>query len=205
MAEHIELAGDVRTEFGKGAARQLRREHKIPASVYAHGKQPLFLELPMRETSNALRHTNAIFELAFGGEKHLAVVKDVQKNPVKRIIEHIDFYEVKAGDKIEVEVPVFIEGETKGNGVALIIVQTLRVLGDVSELPKEFTLSVEGKQAGDEILAKDIELPKGAKLVDIDEDTAVVSVQIPEGEEEPAAAAAASDDAASDDKTDAAK
>ena len=94
MAEHIELAGDVRTEFGKGAARQLRREQKLPASVNAHGKQPLFLELPMHETSNALRHTNAIFELDFGGENHLAVVKDVQKNPVKRIIEHIDFYEV---------------------------------------------------------------------------------------------------------------
>ncbi|MBQ5557413.1 MAG: 50S ribosomal protein L25/general stress protein Ctc [Bifidobacteriaceae bacterium] len=201
MAEHIELAGDVRTKFGKGAARQLRREHKIPASLYSHGKQPLFLELPMHETSNALRHTNAIFELDFGGENHLAVVKDVQKNPVKRIIEHIDFYEVKAGDKIEVEVPVFIEGETKGNGVAFILTKTLRVLADVSNLPEEFTLSVEGKQAGDEILAKDIKLPKGAKLVDIDEDTVIVSVQVPEGEEEPAATAAD----ASDGKSDAAK
>lgn len=180
MAEHIELEGTVRTAFGKGAARQIRRENLIPASIYAHGAEPLFITLPMRETTNALRHKNAIFVLSFNGETHTAVVKDIQRNPVKRIVEHVDFYEVKPGDKIEVEVPVFIEGETKGSGVAFINLQTVTVLADVSALPEEFTLSVEGMQAGDEIKASEIQLPEGVKLVDVADDEVVVNVRVPE-------------------------
>ena len=72
-----------------------------------------FVTLPMRETTLALRHTNALFTIAFDGNTKMAVVKDVQKNPVKRIIEHVDFLEVKAGEKIDVEVPVFVEGTPK--------------------------------------------------------------------------------------------
>ncbi len=72
----------------------------------------------MKETTLALRHTNALFSISFGGQTKLAVVKDVQRNPVKRIVEHIDFYEVKAGEKIDVEVPVFVEGTPKGAAVA---------------------------------------------------------------------------------------
>lgn len=191
MTDRIKLEGEVRSDFGKGAARRLRMENKIPASVYAHGNDPLFLQLPMKETTNAMRRVNAIYELAFGGEVHTAVVKDIQRNPVKRIIEHIDFYEVKKGDKIEIEVPVFIEGETKGNGVAFVDVQNLRVKADVSNLPESFVLSVEGMREGESILAKDIELPKGAELMDIDPDESVVSVKFLQDEAEAAPVAAA--------------
>ena len=79
-------------------------------TIYAGGEEPAFVTLPMRETTLALRHTNALFTIAFDGNTKMAVVKDVQKNPVKRIIEHVDFLEVKAGEKIDVEVPVFVEG-----------------------------------------------------------------------------------------------
>mgnify|MGYP000100953062 CR=1 FL=1 len=114
MATTIKLEGEARSEFGKGVARRLRVANKIPATIYAGGEEPAFVTLPMRETTLALRHTNALFTIAFDGNTKMAVVKDVQKNPVKRIIEHIDFYEVKAGEKIEVEVPVFVEGTPKG-------------------------------------------------------------------------------------------
>ncbi|MCI1936069.1 MAG: 50S ribosomal protein L25/general stress protein Ctc [Bifidobacteriaceae bacterium] len=189
MAERIVLQGEERTEFGKGAARRLRMKQLVLATVYAGGKEPQFLELPMRETKNALRRSNALYELKFGKEDRLAVVKDIQRNPVKQIIEHIDFYEVTAGEKINVEVPVFIEGETKGNGVAFIDIQQLSVRADVTNLPENFTLSVEGLQEGDKIFAKDIKLPEGVELADVDPDESVVSVQIPQEEVEPEVAA----------------
>ena len=113
MANTIKIAGDIRDEFGKGAARRMRVAKLIPATLYAGGDQPTFVKLPMKETTLALRHTNALFSISFGGQTKLAVVKDVQRNPVKRIVEHIDFYEVKAGEKIDVEVPVFVEGTPK--------------------------------------------------------------------------------------------
>ena len=99
MATTIKLEGEARSEFGKGVARRLRVANKIPATIYAGGEEPAFVTLPMRETTLALRHTNALFTIAFDGNTKMAVVKDVQKNPVKRIIEHVDFLEVKAGEK----------------------------------------------------------------------------------------------------------
>lgn len=98
----IVLEGELRTEFGKGPARRMRVAKEIPATVYAGGEQPVYLKLPMKDTTLALRHTNALITLKFGDESRMAVVKDVQRNPVKRIVEHVDFYEVKAGEKIDV-------------------------------------------------------------------------------------------------------
>ena len=103
MATTITLEGAARTEFGKGAARRMRVANLIPATVYAGGEEPVFVQLPMKETTLSLRHTNALFTIKFGDETKMAVVKDVQRNPVKRIVEHVDFYEVKAGEKIDVE------------------------------------------------------------------------------------------------------
>lgn len=80
----------------------------------------------MKETTLSLRHTNALFTIKFGDETKMAVVKDVQRNPVKRIVEHVDFYEVKAGEKIDVEVPVFVEGTPKGAAVAFVDIQSSR-------------------------------------------------------------------------------
>ena len=108
MATTITLEGAARTEFGKGAARRMRVANLIPATVYAGGEDPVFVQLPMKETTLSLRHTNALFTIKYGDETKMAVVKDVQRNPVKRIVEHVDFYEVKAGEKIDVEVPVFV-------------------------------------------------------------------------------------------------
>ena len=99
MATTITLEGAARTEFGKGAARRMRVANLIPATVYAGGEEPVFVQLPMKETTLSLRHTNALFTIKFGDETKMAVVKDVQRNPVKRIVEHVDFYEVKAGEK----------------------------------------------------------------------------------------------------------
>ena len=151
MATTITLEGAARTEFGKGAARRMRVANLIPATVYAGGEDPVFVQLPMKETTLSLRHTNALFTIKYGDETKMAVVKDVQRNPVKRIVEHVDFYEVKAGEKIDVEVPVFVEGTPKGPSSPLRFRKTLlrrRLLRLLTPLPlRLLTLSESVAQA----------------------------------------------------------
>lgn len=192
MATKITLEGEVRNEFGKGVARRLRVANLIPASIYAGGTEPVHVTLPMRETTLSLRHANALFTIKFGNESRIAVVKDVQRNPVKRIVEHIDFYEVKAGEKIDVEVPVFVEGTPKGAAVAFVDVQELKVRADVANLPERLVVNVDGLTDGTKVFAKDVKLPEGVVL-DMDGEESVVSVTVPEdaATEEPAAATAA--------------
>ncbi|MGO5363735.1 MULTISPECIES: 50S ribosomal protein L25/general stress protein Ctc [unclassified Bifidobacterium] len=209
----ITLEGEVRDQFGKGVARRLRVANKIPATIYAGGNQPVFVTLPMKETTLALRHTNALFTINYGGESKIAVVKDVQRNPVKRIVEHVDFYEVKAGEKIDVEVPVFVEGTPKGAAVAFVDIQELKVRADVSNLPERIVIDVDGMTDGTKVFAKDVKLPEGAELNIDDPEESVVTVEVPEDATEstaetadttaaaPAAdAAAPADDAAADNK-----
>ena len=190
MANTISLNGEARNEFGKGVARRLRVAGKIPATIYAGGTEPAYLALPMRETTLALRHPNALFNISFDGQNKMAVVKDVQKNPVKRIIEHIDFLEVKAGEKIDVEVPVFVEGQPKGAAVAFVDIQELKVRADVANLPEKIVVNVEGLTDGTKVLLKDVQMPEGAELDMDDLEESVVTVEVPEDATESAEAAA---------------
>jgi len=176
----ITLEGEVRDQFGKGVARRLRVANKIPATIYAGGNQPVFVTLPMKETTLALRHTNALFTIKFGDDSKIAVVKDVQRNPVKRIVEHVDFYEVKAGEKIDVEVPVFVEGTPKGAAVAFVDIKELKVRADVSNLPERIVINVDGMTDGTKVFAKDVERPEGAELDIDDPEESVVTVEVPE-------------------------
>ncbi len=176
----ITLEGEVRDQFGKGVARRLRVANKIPATIYAGGNQPVFVTLPMKETTLALRHTNALFTINYGGDSKIAVVKDVQRNPVKRIVEHVDFYEVKAGEKIDVEVPVFVVGTPKGAAVAFVDIQELKVRADVSNLPERIVIDVDGMTDGTKVFAKDVKLPEGAELDIDDPEESVVTVEVPE-------------------------
>ncbi len=181
----IVLEGELRTEFGKGPARRMRVAKEIPATVYAGGEQPVYLKLPMKDTTLALRHTNALITLKFGDESRMAVVKDVQRNPVKRIVEHVDFYEVKAGEKIDVEVPVFVDGTPKGAAIAFVDIQELKVRTDVANLPERIVVDVNGLAEGDKVFLKDLEMPEGVELDMDDLEESVVTVEVPE--EAPAA------------------
>lgn len=181
MAQNtIVLEGELRTEFGKGPARRMRVAQQIPATIYAGGDQPIYVKLPMKDTTLALRHTNALITIKFGDDSKLAVVKDVQRNPVKRIVEHVDFYEVKAGEKIDVEVPVFVDGTPKGAGVAFVDIQELKVRADVANLPERIVVDVNDLAAGDSILLKDLVMPEGVELDMDDLDEPVVTVEVPE-------------------------
>ena len=194
MANTITIEGTARTEFGKGVARRMRVAGKIPATIYAGGADPDFIELPMKETTLALRRTNALFTITFDGTTKLAVVKDVQRNPVKRIVEHIDFYEVRAGEKIDVEVPVFVEGTPKGAAVAFVDIQEIKVRADVANLPERIVVNVDGLIDGTKVFAKDLDLPEGAELDIEDPEASVVTVEVPEDAPETTAGEATATD-----------
>ena len=105
------LAAEVRTEFGKGFARRARMEGLIPAVIYGHGAEPMHVTLPAKATTLAVRIANALLTLDINGEQHLALVKDIQRNPIKQIIEHLDLLTVRKGEKVTVDVPVHLTGE----------------------------------------------------------------------------------------------
>src|SRR3954470_22605314 len=107
MAEDLKINAETRTEFGKGAARRIRREDKVPAVIYGHGNDPIHVTLPGHDTMMALKHggANALLELDIDGKVQLALTKQVQVDPIKRHLEHVDFVAVKRGEKVTVDVP----------------------------------------------------------------------------------------------------
>src|SRR5476649_2942423 len=112
MADDNKLVAESRTQFGKGAARRIRATGKIPAVIYGHGTEPQHVTLPGHEVSLILRKANAVFDLDINGKSQLALVKDVQKDPVRQIIEHLDLVIVRKGEKVTIDIPVHVEGET---------------------------------------------------------------------------------------------
>ncbi len=171
----IRLEAEKRTEFGKGAARRIRREHKIPAVMYGHGTDPLHVTLPGHDTMMALKHANALLAIIVDGEEQLALAKDVQRDAIKPVIDHVDLVVVKRGEKAVVDVPVHVEGEAAPETVVTVDAQTLQVEAEVLNLPESITVSVEGLQAGTQIVASQVEMPEGATLV-TDGETLVVNI-----------------------------
>ncbi|ACZ31719.1 ribosomal 5S rRNA E-loop binding protein Ctc/L25/TL5 [Xylanimonas cellulosilytica DSM 15894] len=185
MAE-IKLVAEARSEFGKGAARRLRRESKIPAVLYGHGGDPVHVALPGHQTALALRQANALFAVELDGKSQLAVVKDVQRDAIGTVIEHIDLLVVKKGEKIAVDVPVHITGESAPGTIHIVEAQTLSVEAEATHIPVSIEVSIEGLAAGTNIFAADVTLPAGSTLL-TDGDHIVVAVAEPRGEAEDAA------------------
>ncbi|MBV7433242.1 50S ribosomal protein L25/general stress protein Ctc [Dermabacteraceae bacterium P13115] len=181
MAENLKV--EERTEFGKGASRRLRVEGKIPAVLYGHGMEPLHLVLPGHQTALIARNANALVELELpSGEKHVALLKDIQRHPLKRNLAHIDLIAVKRGEKVEVEIPVTIVGEPVSPGVAVVETQLVTVSAEAIHLPEGIEIDVEGKEIGYQLLAGDLPLENGTEMVS-DPELLVVSVTEPREEE----------------------
>ncbi|MFF8913845.1 50S ribosomal protein L25/general stress protein Ctc [Streptomyces sp. NPDC015032] len=182
MAE-VKLDAQVRTEFGKGAARRTRRANLVPAVVYGHGAEPVHITLPGHELMMALKTANVLIGLEIEGKDALVIPKAVQRNPLKGDIEHVDLLTVKRGEKVSVEIAVHVEGDLAPGGNLLEYVQnTLLIEAEATHLPESVTVSVAGLDAGASVLAKDIPLPKGAVLAG-DEEAIVLQVVAAQAEE----------------------
>ncbi|MFJ8465661.1 50S ribosomal protein L25/general stress protein Ctc [Streptomyces swartbergensis] len=180
----VKISAATRTEFGKGAARRIRREDKVPGVLYGHGSDPLHLTLPGHDLLMALRTPNVLIALDIDGKQNeLAIPKAVQRDPLKGFLEHVDLQLVKRGEQVNVEIYVHTEGELAPGGNLLEhVLNALPVVAEATHIPESVTVSVEGLTAGDSILAKDIPLPKGTTL-DVEEDTVVLQVLAAQAEE----------------------
>ncbi|GAA0591136.1 50S ribosomal protein L25/general stress protein Ctc [Streptomyces crystallinus] len=191
----VKLAAEVRKSFGKGAARSIRRENKVPAVVYGHGSEPVHVTLPGHELLLALRTPNVLLSLDIDGKNELAIPKAVQRDAIKGYLVHVDLLLVKRGEKVTVEVPVETEGDlAPGSFLVENVLSTLTVEAEATHIPTSFTVSIEGLEAGASIHAKDVELPKGTTLA-IDPEAVVIQILAAQAEE-PAAEGAEGDEAA---------
>ena len=173
MAE-IKLTADTRSEFGKGAARRIRRADKVPAVIYGHGTDPIHITLPGHETLLALRQANAVLSIVIDGkQEELALVKQVQRDVVKGFVKHVDLVLVRRGEKVVVDVPLHVVGESASDTTVNVEHQTISLRAEATNIPTGIEVSVEGLEAGSQILLGDIVLPEGAELHGDPEATAV--------------------------------
>jgi large subunit ribosomal protein L25 len=174
----VKIAAELRTEFGKGPARRIRRANKVPAVLYGHGTDPLHLTLPGHDTMLALKTRNVLITLDIDGrDNELALPKHVQRDPIKGHIEHVDLILVRRGEKVTVDVPVIVVGEAAPETLVNLENPTIALQAEATHLPVGIEVSVEGLLAGTQIHAKDLELPQGATLV-ADEELLVVNVTV---------------------------
>jgi large subunit ribosomal protein L25 len=171
------IPAETRTEFGKGAARRIRRSDKIPAVVYGHGNDVMHVTLPGHDTMMALKHggANALLELSIEGQAQLALTKAVQIDPIRRVIEHIDFVAVRRGEKVTVDVPVHLSGDAASETLVVVENNTVQIEAEATNIPEHIEISIEGLPAGTQILAGQLDLPEGSTLL-VDPETLIVNV-----------------------------
>lgn len=197
MSDENKVVAETRTSFGKGFARRLRAAGKIPAVIYGHGTDPVHVALPGHQVSLIIRRANALLDLEVDGTSQLALVKDVQRDPVQQIIEHIDLLVVKKGEKVAIDLPVVVTGESFAGTIVALDAATLAVEAEATHIPENVEVSVEGLEEGAHITAADVKLPKGVTLV-ADPETLVVAISVPAApaEDDTAAGAPAEEAAA---------
>lgn len=176
------LSAEKRVENGKGASRRARREGKIPGVIYGHGIDATPILLPGHETFLIVKdNVNALIDLDLEGEKHLTLLKDVQRHPVRRDILHVDLLAVSRDEKVDVDIPVVLVGEPEAGTTATLEEFTLTLQAPVIAIPEEIEISIEGMTDGTVLTFADITLPEGT-TADYDPDTVILSVAVPQVE-----------------------
>jgi len=185
MAKYPTLTATAREEFGKGFARRLRRDGRIPGVIYSGTTENVHFSVDRLEFTAVVRNdgANAIVEFDIDGEKHLTMVKHIDQNVLTFDIDHVDMLAIKRGERVEVEVPVEVEGEPEPGLMYVQDADVILVEADVLEIPDSFTVSVEDLGLEDKIYAENVTLPEGVTLV-ADPETLIVSITVPEVEPE---------------------
>ena len=171
------ITAESRTEFGKGAARRIRRADKVPAVLYGHGTDPVHITLPGHDTMLALKHggANALLTISVDGTEQLALPKQIQRDPIKGFLEHLDLLIVRKGEKVTVEIPVHLVGEADPDALVVTEISTITVEAEATHIPEYVEVSIEGLNVGDQILAKDLSVPSGSRVL-VDDDHLIVNV-----------------------------
>jgi large subunit ribosomal protein L25 len=167
MSETVLLAESGRTT-GSASARRLRTEDRIPGVVYGHGMDPLSVSVVRRDLRIALSGAaglNTILDLTVDGEVYPTLVKDIQRHPVKRNVQHIDFIQVNLNEEVTVAVPVRLVGEAKDveaeGGLVDLTMNELEVVTTPRNIPDEIVIDVTDMDMDSTIRVSDIPLPAG--------------------------------------------
>jgi large subunit ribosomal protein L25 len=208
MSDVFEFLAETRTESGSGAARRLRRQHKIPAVLYGGDQDPVNLTLDHNDVLKHLDHEavySHILDLKVDGKAEKAILKDVQKHPAKPKIFHLDFMRVTANEKIRVHVPLhFLNEETsvgaKKGGVTTHSLVDVEIACLPGALPEYIEVDLVNLDVGESIHLTDIKLPEGVEIITLlqegEHDLSVVSIAAANGvayDEEEAESEAVSD------------
>lgn len=199
MASTKQLDAMPRERVGKGAARAVRRDNRVPAVIYGGGQAPVSISLDFNRTNQLIyagHFLTTIFEIKIGGETIRAIPRDYQLHPVKDTPVHVDFLRLGAGATIRVEVPIHVIGQSespgvKRGGMVQIVEHTLEILAPADNIPDNIEISVAALNIGGSVHLSDVKLPEGCKAT-TRENLTLVAVSSPTklAEEAPAPAAA---------------
>jgi large subunit ribosomal protein L25 len=210
MAQTYELKAEMRDRVGKGAARAMRRQDKIPAVIYGDKKPPLPITLPQREMTARLHaggFLTHLCEIEVGGEKIRVIPKDFQLDPVRDFLIHVDFLRVGEGARLTLEVPVhfhnhFASPGLKRGGVLNIVRHTIELLVPADAIPEAIDVDLTGLEIGDSVHISAVALPENVKPT-IDRDFTIATIagaaaMKPEAEEAEKAEAAEGEEEAAE-------
>jgi large subunit ribosomal protein L25 len=175
VASEVKIHAESRTEFGKGAARRIRRADKVPAVLYGHGTDPVHITLPGHDLMLALKTANALLSIELDGDSQLALPKQVQRDPIKGFIEHADLILVRQGEKVTVDVPLVLLGEAAPDALVTVDHNVIPLEAEATHIPSRVEVDIEGREVGTQIFAKDLILPEGSTLA-LDEEALIVNV-----------------------------
>ena len=161
----VRIAAEPRSEFGKGAARRTRRAGKVPAVLYGHGTDPQHITLPGHELMLALKTPNVLLRVSgLSGADELALPKDVQRDPLKGFLEHVDLLLVKSGEKVVVDIPITLAGEVPSGGQLAQELTTVSLEAEATHIPTEVVIDLSRLSEGSTVLVKDLDLPRGSTV-----------------------------------------
>lgn len=165
VASEVKIQAQLRSEFGKGAARRTRRAGLVPAVIYGHGQQPRHISIPGHDLMLALKNSNVLLELELADGNELVLPKSVVRDPIKGFLEHVDLIAVRRGEKVVVDVAVHTVGKHDPDGILETVNTSIQVRAEATSIPNELSLNIEGMAAGTNKTASDVELPAGTELV----------------------------------------
>jgi large subunit ribosomal protein L25 len=207
MSEVHSLGALPRARAGKGAARQTRRDGRVPGVIYGNKQDPVMISLEPKEFTRELHKSGffaTLFDVALDGAKHRVLPRDVQFDPVTDRPIHVDFLRVSADTKVHVNVPVIFRNELaspglKRGGVLNIVRHDIELICAADRIPHELIVDLTGLDIGDSVHISAIKLPDGVAPAIADRDFTVATIVAPsaqKGEAEAAAAAPAEGEAA---------
>jgi large subunit ribosomal protein L25 len=161
----VSIAAEPRLEFGKGAARRVRRGHKVPAVLYGHGTPPRHVSLPGHELMRALKSANVLLRLeGLEGGAELALPKAVQRDAVSGAVEHVDLILVRRGEQVTIEVPIIVTGALIPDGFLDQQLVSLSISAEATHIPQSIEVSIQDLAIGQTIHASQVKLPEGSTL-----------------------------------------